>query len=114
MRHSCAFVVVVGVVTLVAGAGVGRASESGPKTPAVAGGSAYATTSAKYRKRPLEVTIYGRRRIGGYSYRRSDVTSTYSRSSPPPYMDVRQSEGGPFDYGFFFDSGIGPHGGNFH
>ena len=70
-------------------------------------------TQIKYyrRKRPLEVTIYGRRRIGGYSYRATDVTSTYGRS-PPPYLDVRQSPGGPFDSGFFFDSGITPHGGN--
>jgi hypothetical protein len=53
----------------------------------------------------------GRRRIGGYSYRASDVTGTYGRS-PPPYLDVRQSPGGPFDSGFFFDSGISPRGGN--
>jgi hypothetical protein len=66
-----------------------------------------------YRKRgPLEVNIYARRRrVGGYSYRTTDVVSTHGRS-PPPYMDVRQSPGGPFDSGFFFDSGIGPHGGN--
>ena len=66
-----------------------------------------------YRKRgPLEVNIYTRRRrVGGYSYRTTDVVSTHGRS-PPPYMDVRQSPGGPFDSGFFFDSGIGPHGGN--
>jgi len=25
---------------------------------------------------------------------------------------VRQTPGGPFDSGFFFDSAIGPHGGN--
>jgi hypothetical protein len=65
-----------------------------------------------YRKKyPLEVTIYGRRRIGGYSYRASDVTNTYGRS-PPPWLDVRQTPGGPFDSGFFFDSGMGLHGGN--
>jgi hypothetical protein len=65
-----------------------------------------------YRKqRPLEVTIYGRRRIGGYSYRRADVVSTYGQS-PPPWLDVRQTPGGPFDSGFFFDSGMGLHGGN--
>ena len=51
-----------------------------------------------------------RRRIGGYSYRAADVTSTYG-ANPPPYVDVRQSPGGPFDYGFFFDSAIRPHGG---
>ena len=66
-----------------------------------------------YRKRrPLEVNIYARRRrVGGYSYHAADVTSTYGRT-PPPYADVRQTPAGPFDSGFFFDSGIGPHGGN--
>jgi hypothetical protein len=69
-------------------------------------------TKVRYqRKRPLEVTIYGRRRIGGYSYRAPDVTSTYGHT-PPPWAGVRQSQGGPFDSGFFFDSGIDPRGGN--
>jgi hypothetical protein len=65
-----------------------------------------------YRKRrPLQVTIYGRRR-GGYSYSTSDVTSSYRAWSPPPYEHVRQTPSGPFDSGFFFDSGIGPRGGD--
>jgi hypothetical protein len=76
-----------------------------------AGNSALTQVRYYRKKRPLEVTIYGRRRIGGYSYRAPDVISTYGRS-PPPYADVRQSPGGPFDSGFFFDSGIGPQGGN--
>jgi hypothetical protein len=50
------------------------------------------------------------RGVGGYSYTPSDVTG--SRNEPAPYQDARQSQGGPFDSGFFFDSGIGPHGGN--
>ena len=63
-------------------------------------------------KRPLEVTIYARRRrIGGYSYSASDVVNTY-QTSPPPYAHVRQTPSGPFDSGFFFDSGIGPRGGD--
>src|SRR5678815_5613248 len=66
-----------------------------------------------YRKRgPLEVNIYTRRRrVGGYSYRTTDVVSRHGRS-PPPFMDVMLTPGGSFDSGFFFDSGIGPHGGN--
>jgi hypothetical protein len=68
--------------------------------------------SRHYRKKyPLEVHIYGRRRIGGYSYRGAYVVSTYGQS-PPPWLDVRQTPGGPFDSGFFFDSGMGLHGGN--
>ena len=63
-------------------------------------------------KRPLELNIYApRRRVGGYSYRASDVVNTYG-SSPPPWADIKQTPSGPFDSGFFFDSGIGPHGGN--
>ena len=65
----------------------------------------------RYARPPLEVTIRRGRRIGGYSYSAGDVSSTYGRN-PPPYMDVRQSPGGPFDSGFFFDSGISPRGGN--
>src|SRR5262245_15943502 len=63
------------------------------------------------RRRPLEVTIYGRRRRGGYSFGVPEVIGTYGRA-PPPYADVRQTPSGPFDSGFFFDSGIAPHGGN--
>ena len=70
-----------------------------------------AAAKKRYARRPLEVTIYRGRRIGGYSYSRSDVSSTYG-ANPPPYMDVRQTPGGPFDSGLFFDSGISPRGGN--
>jgi hypothetical protein len=65
----------------------------------------------RYRQRPLEVYIYRGRRPGGYSYRPADVISTYG-SNPPPWAEVRQTPSGPFDSGFFFDSGISPRGGN--
>lgn len=96
-------------VALLGCAGTAHAAERGAKMIATAG-----ETRAKlraYRKRPpLQVDIY-RRRIGGYSYKASDVTGTY-RASPPPYDPALQSPGGPFDSGFFFDSGMAPHGGN--
>lgn len=59
-----------------------------------------------YRKRrpPLEIDIYAQRRRGGYSYRVPDITSSYNRRNPPPYMHVRQTPSGPFDSGFWFDS----------
>jgi len=63
------------------------------------------------RRRPLQVEIYAQRRRGGYSYRVPDIIGTNGRS-PPPYMHVRQTPSGPFDSGFFFDSGIGPRGGD--
>lgn len=60
-----------------------------------------------------------RRRVGGYSYSASDVINTTGGKTwlggfnvfgdSPRYS---QSPGGPFDSGFFFDSAIGPHGGN--
>jgi hypothetical protein len=52
------------------------------------------------------------RHIGGYSYTPSDVTRSGIGAEPAPYPGARQSQGGPFDSGFFFDSGIGPRGGN--
>ena len=90
---------------------VGHAGERRAKTLTNATETVYPKSRNYRKRRPLEVDIYARRR-GGYSYRPSDVTNTYSRSSPPPYADVRQTPSGPFDSGFFFDSGIGPRGGN--
>jgi|SRR5262245_40561519 len=69
-----------------------------------------------YRKKrpPMEIDIYAqRRRVGGYSYRVPDVTSSYNSRNPPPYMHVRQTPSGPFDSGFWFDSGCcGLHAGD--
>jgi hypothetical protein len=68
------------------------------------------------RKRPpLEIDIYAqrRRRPGGYSYGVPDITSTYNSRNPPPYAHVRQTPSGPFDSGFWFDSGCcGLHAGD--
>jgi len=74
-------------------------------------GDCRAQTNAAQPAHAKEVTIYGRRRIGGYSYGADSVVNTYNHRNPPPYMDVRQSPGGPFDWGFFFDSAMPPLGG---
>ncbi len=59
-------------------------------------------------------------RRGGYSYSYSDSINTYGDSRSvyggasslrDPMLD-RQTKNGPFDHGFFFDSGIGPRGGD--
>lgn len=59
-------------------------------------------------------------RRGGYSFVGADVINTEgdsrsifgaSASYKDPFAD-RQSVSGPFDHGFFYDSGIGPHGGD--
>lgn len=74
----------------------------------------------RYYPAPKPV-VYGYvfRPIGGYSYTARDVINTY-RDSRVRYGSVnffrdpmvdRQSSFGPFDHGFFFDSGIAPRGG---
>ncbi len=59
-------------------------------------------------------------RRGGYSYSAPDTINTYGDSRGrfgrteafrDPGFD-RQTNFGPFDNGFFFDSGVGPRGGN--
>ena len=61
-----------------------------------------------------------RSRVGGYSYSQSDTINTYGDSRGrygsalslrDPHLG-RQTEGGPFDHGFFFDSGVTRHGGD--
>lgn len=55
---------------------------------------------------------------GGYSYSAADTVNTYGDSTNryPSNLNFRDPgfdrQGGPFDSGFFFDSGIGPRGGN--
>ncbi|MDX2204198.1 MAG: hypothetical protein NW223_15715 [Hyphomicrobiaceae bacterium] len=86
--------------------------------------SAEMTTTAarKHSSRRRGTRVYGylaNRRIGGYSYTYSDVTNTYGLSRSlygsmnswrDPSLD-RQTRSGPFDHDFFFDSGVGPRGG---
>jgi hypothetical protein len=59
--------------------------------------------------KPLRVTVYPTKRRGGYSYKQSDTIGTRNiyRFVHPP----RQSSGGPFDNGFFFETPRGPYGG---
>jgi hypothetical protein len=83
--------------------------------------SALADESGKrstYRKAP-QVKGYAARH-GGYSYSYSDTINTYgdsrslygaTQSFRDPMLD-RQTNAGPFDHGFFFESGIAPRGGN--
>lgn len=60
-------------------------------------------------------------RRGGYSYSYADSVNTYGDSrtkygSASVYRDPnldKQTSSGPFDHGFFFDSGVGsPYGGD--
>jgi hypothetical protein len=74
--------------------------------------------ASPYDKRP-QVRGYEARR-GGYSYSYSDTINTYgdnrsvygaTQSFRDPMLD-RQTNAGPFDHGFFFESGVAPRGGN--
>lgn len=76
------------------------------------------SSSSERRGKPQVRGVVARR--GGYSYSPEDVINTYgdSRSNyggasnyRDPMLD-RQTNFGPFDHGFFFDSGIGARGGN--
>lgn len=76
--------------------------------------------SAYYRHRGAKPQVRGYvARRGGYSYTYADSLNTYGNPRTlyggtslyrDPMMD-RQTVAGPFDHGFFFDSGMGPHGG---
>lgn len=74
--------------------------------------------SRAYRGGPRVKGFVARR--GGYSYSAPDTINTYgdARSnygSASSYRDPsldRQTNAGPFDHGFFFESGISPRGGN--
>jgi hypothetical protein len=92
--------------------------------PAEAGGRAWARydggahpKSSYYRGAP-QVRGYVARR-GGYSYTYEDAINTYgdargrygaANSLRDPGLG-RQTPAGPFDHGFFFDSGVAPNGG---
>jgi len=61
-----------------------------------------------------------RQRRGGYSYSSEDTINTYGDSRTTNNgansyrfeLYTRQTPSGPFDHGYFFDSGIGLHGGD--
>ena len=75
-------------------------------------------SSRHYRRGP-QVRGYVKRR-GGYSYSASDTINAYRDSrtlngganSYRFELYTRQTPSGPFDHGFFFDSGVGLHGGD--
>lgn len=87
------------------------------------GGAYYADGTAhpaarSYRGGP-RVKGYVQRR-GGYSYSPEDTINTYGDSRSKfggastyrdPMLD-RQTNAGPFDHGYFFDSGVAPRGGD--
>jgi len=69
-----------------------------------------ADAAPRKRYKPLSVPVYKKhyRKKGGYSYRYVDAIDT--RRFVDPTLS-HQSQGGPFDSGFFFETPRGPFGG---
>lgn len=79
-------------------------------TVALAGPPIFTEAEAQTRKgRPLAVDVYKKPYRGGYSVRKSDTYDT--RRFVDPSL-TRQSQGGPFDEGFFFETPRGAFGGS--
>ena len=108
MHHKTVLLVGLGFLAVMVCAGASQAD--GRKAARTAVQTAGEHKAAPYRKRVTRVRGYshGARRVvlrGGYAYGRSDVIGTYA-STRAPYLWVDQSPGGPFDSGFFFNSGV--------
>ncbi|MFO7297775.1 MAG: hypothetical protein DIU57_005020 [Pseudomonadota bacterium] len=82
---------------------------------------AYSKRAHVHYYRAVKPKVYGWvRHGGGYSYTVEDVINTYGDSRTRygstnfyrNWMVDRQTRFGPFDHGFFFDSGIEPRGGD--
>ena len=78
--------------------------------------SAYYRSAGRSRVvRGPQVRGFQQRRVGGYSFYAADTINTYGNvrtqfGGNNVYRDFqadRQTRFGPFDHGFFFDSGIG-------
>jgi hypothetical protein len=103
--------------------GFAAASEAAERRamPVAATEAGFQPTKARYyRRHAAPMRAYRGRRIGFYSYSYRDVINTYGMSRArygsinsyrDPFVDM-QTPNGPFDHGFFFDSGMLPRGGN--
>ncbi len=83
-----------------------------PATAPVIADAGGAHPKSSYYRRGPRVRGYVQRR-GGYSFFYPDIINTYGGfrtvygSGLTPEHPQYQRQGGPFDHGFFFDSGIG-------
>jgi hypothetical protein len=119
MKKTLVLAAACGAAALLVLAGSAQAGERrAAKT--YAQGSMEPTKSRYQRRRATRVRGFLARRLGFYSYADADVTNVYGGSrarfgSTNTYRDPftdRQTAAGPFDHGFFFDSGLGPRGGD--
>jgi hypothetical protein len=115
---NAALALAIGALALAGLATAGHAAE--PRGRIVTATEAgYQPAKARYiRRHAARPRAY--RRIGFYSYTYRDVINTYGMSRAKygsinsyrdPFVD-RQTVNGPFDHGFFFDSGMAPRGGD--
>ena len=115
-----ALALALGTLALMSFTTVGEAAEPRAKLVAATQAS-FQPTKARYSRRyGAPVRGYRGRRVGFYSYSYRDVINTYGMSRArygsinsyrDPFVDM-QTPNGPFDHGFFFDSGMLPRGGN--
>lgn len=115
MRHKALVVAAACSLALLATGSMAQAHER----DGVRGKKTHAGKSHLKHKRATRVRGF-QARGGYYSYTDSDVINTYAGSRAlygstnvyrDPFSD-RQTTAGPFDHGFFFDSGVGPRGGD--
>lgn len=122
MKHKTMLAAALGAVALLALGGAAGAADNRPAKRIASPDSPSQASVRYHRKRNARTRRYrayagGR---GGYSYRPEDVINTYgltrslygsTNAYRDPFAD-RQTPAGPFDHGFFFDSGIAPRGGD--
>lgn len=113
----------IGLTTAVAAfsmiGSTGESSAQGIGLQHPASGYYRGARSAGGRARGPRVRGFVQRRVGGYSFYAADTINTYGNvrttfGGSNVYRDAlldRQTRFGPFDHGFFFDSGIAPRGG---
>lgn len=105
-------------VALVAAATAGSADAGDRRSARYVDSGGAHQQSSYYRGGPRVKGYVARR--GGYSYVYPDAINTYgdsrskygSASSLRDPMLDRQTQAGPFDHGYFFDSGVAPRGGD--
>lgn len=111
---------IAGAVAMLAFTSSGQAGDRQAESTYARQAQMEPTKSRYHRKRAPRVQGFVARRGGYYSYTDNDVVNVYggsrglfgsTNSYRDPFVD-RQSRAGPFDHGFFFDSGTGPRGGD--
>ena len=95
-------------------------AQAGPQVAVSGVVKTHAIVELAKAKKGARVKGYVERRGGGYSYNQADAINTYGDSRSKfggasslrdPSLD-KQTDAGPFDHGFFFDSAVGPRGGD--